>query len=63
MPSDSTPPATPKRPSRAQRIAVLGFFFALGLTLLTVILTSLSTRRYERSSAPHAAAPAPERPR
>ncbi|HEX5046579.1 MAG TPA: hypothetical protein VFX89_05615 [Gammaproteobacteria bacterium] len=61
MPSDPTQPAAPKQPSRAQRIAVLGFLFAFGLTILTVLLTGLATRYHERASAPAAAAPEPER--
>lgn len=61
MPSDATQPDTPKRPSRAQRIAVLGFLFAFGLTILTVLLTGLATRSHERAGAPAATAPEPER--
>jgi hypothetical protein len=63
MPSDATQPATPKRPSRAQRIAVLGFLFAFGLTILTVLLTGLATRSHDRADAPGAAAPEPDRSR
>lgn len=58
MPSDAPPQATPNRPSRAQRIAVAGFLFAFGLTLLTVLLTGLATKRHsdELAHAPPQAA-------
>lgn len=66
MPSDATPQATRNRPSRAQRIAVAGFLFAFGLTLLTVLLTGLATKRHSDGPAhpPASAASgaAPERP-
>jgi len=39
---------------------MLGFLFAFGLTILTVLLTGLATRSHERHAAA-AAAPEPER--
>ena len=60
MPSDATQPPTPKRPSRAQRIMVLGFLFAFALTILTVLLTGLATKS-SRSPVGVPAAPADRR--
>ena len=65
MSSDATPPATPNRRTRAQRLAVVGFFVALGLTMLTVLLTAVNTRRSHEpeGSPPAASGAAPEHPR
>ena len=63
MRPDANPPATRKTPSRAQRIVVLGFLFAFGLTLLTVLLTGLATRSRDRGDAPETVSGQPENSR
>jgi hypothetical protein len=42
---------------------MLGFLFAFGLTILTVLLTGLATRSHERGDAPRAVSGQPESPR